>query len=80
MKKSEEIYNSFLKKLSTPRDLTNLSNEEKAGIITLFFIGYVAKPIGISNELLQKCCDAFNTNRGKTEKEERAVLKVLEEE
>lgn len=71
----EELY-KFLK---TSKDISKMSNEDKANIITLFFIGYLAKPIGISDELLKKCCDAFNNNRGKCEWEEAAVLKTLEE-
>lgn len=66
--------------LKTPRDISNLPLEEQANIITLAFIGYCAKPIGISKELLEKCCEAFNNNRGKIEKEAEAVLKVLKEE
>lgn len=67
----------LLKVLRTPVDISQKSNEEKAGTITLFFIGYIAKPIGISDELLQKCVEAFNDNRGKVEWEIAAVLKVL---
>lgn len=68
------------RELSTPKDLTDLSNEEAAGIIALHLIGFVAKPTGISEELYKKCVNAFNNNRGKFEMEAVAVLKVLREE
>lgn len=65
--------------LKTPRDISKMSNEKKANHITLYLIGYLARPKGVSAELLQECCNAFNNNRGKVEWEEAAVLKVLEE-
>lgn len=64
--------------MKTPRDISSMSNEDKTNHITLYFIGYLARPKGISDELLQECCNAFNNNRGKCEWEEAAVLKVLE--
>jgi hypothetical protein len=69
----------ILNELRTPKDIFNLSLEEQTNIITLSFIGYVAKPVGISKELLEKCVKAFNEDRGKIEKESNAILKVLEE-
>lgn len=68
------------KYLATPKDISQEDNEEKATIIGLYFIGYIAKPTGISDELLKKCVDAFNANRGKCEQEVEAILKILENE
>ena len=67
------------KYLATPRDISKEPVEKQACHITLYFIGYVAAPLGIQKEVLQACRDAFNANRGKTEIEEAAVLKVLRE-
>jgi len=67
------------KYLRTPRDISNDSLEKQAITITLAFIGFIAIPTGISKELLEKCCEAFNNNRGQVEWEEEAVLKVLKE-
>lgn len=67
------------KYLRTPRDISKESLEKQASILTLAFIGYIAIPIGISKELLEKCCKAFNNNRGKVEWEEEAILTVLKE-
>lgn len=65
------------KHLSTPKDISMKSNEDKAAILTLHFIGYLAKPIGIDDILYRRCLEAFNNNRGKVEWEEEAVLKIL---
>ena len=65
--------------LATPRDISNKTNEEKAGVLTLHFIDYLAKPKGIDDKLYEKCVRAFNDNRGKIEWEIEAVLKVLDE-
>ena len=78
-KKDGLLVENLMKALSTPKDLAGMDNDHKASIITLYFIGYVAKPTGISKELLEKCCEAFNNNRGKVEREIEAVLKVLNE-
>ena len=78
---NDKQIDDILNQLRTPRDISNLSLEEQAGIITLAFIGYCAIPTGISKELLEKCCEAFNNNnRGKVELEQEAVLKVLKKE
>jgi len=66
--------------LATPKDVSQESNEEKAGTLALHFIGYIAKPIGIDDVLYRKCIEAFNNNRGKVEREIEAILKVLNEE
>jgi len=68
------------KYLAIPKDLTDASIDDKAGILTLHFIGYVAKPKGISDDVYKKCVEAFNSHRGKMEWEEAAVKKVLEKE
>jgi hypothetical protein len=65
--------------LRTPRDISSMTLEEQANIITLAFIGFNAMPTGITKELLEKCCEAFNNNRGQYEWEVEAVLKVLQE-
>jgi hypothetical protein len=70
---------SIEKQLRTPRDISNDSLEKQANTLTLAFIGFIAIPTGISKELLEKCCEAFNNNRGQVEWEEEAVLKVLKE-
>jgi len=67
--------------LKTPVDLTKVSNVKIAEILTLHFIGYLAKPIGISEELYLKCLESFNNNnRGKVERETEVVLMVLNED
>ena len=65
--------------LLTPQDSTKMSDEIFATTLTLSFIGMVARPSGIDNELLQKCCDAFNANRGKVEIEIEKVKGVITE-
>jgi len=77
---NDKDYNDLIKQLGTPRDISKMSLEKQAGIITLSFIGYLARPVGISKELLEKCCEAFNNNRGKVEWEEEAILTVLKED
>lgn len=76
----DETIEEILNVLKTPKDISKLSLEEMANIITLYFIGYLAKPIGISKELLKKCAKAFDENRGKTEREEEAVYNILKTE
>ena len=76
----KDIVEHLLSVLKTPKDISKMSNRDKASIIALYFIGYVAKPTGISDVLLQKCADAFNDNRGKVEKEIESVFKILEGE
>jgi len=78
-KRSDEMIKDVEKFLQTPRDISGMDLVEQADIITLSFIGYTARPTGISKELLEKCCDAFNNHRGTVEWEIEAVLKVLEE-
>jgi len=71
---------ALLKHISEPIDISQKDNNMKASTLALSFIGYVAKPVGISEELYQKCVEAFrNCNAGKIEKEIEAIQKVLEE-
>ena len=44
--------------MRTPRDITNNTLEEKANTLTLHFIGFVSKPLGISEEVYEKCLEA----------------------
>jgi hypothetical protein len=63
--------------LSAPLDAGEMGNERLAGVLMLSFIGMCARPKNISRELLDRCIEAFNNNRGKTEVEEAAILNVL---
>jgi hypothetical protein len=63
----------------TKKDISSLPKEEQAKIIALHFIGYLAKPKGINEELYIKCLIAFNANRGKVEEETKAIEIVLKE-
>lgn len=65
--------------LGTPRDIINESLENQANILTLHFIGFIPKPIGISNDTYSKCLEAFSNNRGQFEWEMEAVLEILKE-
>ena len=65
--------------LLTPQDSTKMPDEVFATNLVLSFIGMVARPSNIDSELLQKCCDAFNGNRGKVEKEIEVVKEVITE-
>ena len=65
--------------LFTSQDSTKMSDEIFATSLTLSFIGMVARPANIPEGLLQKCCDAFNANRGKVETEIEEVKKVITE-
>jgi hypothetical protein len=73
-------YKELEKQLRTPRDISKESLETQASLLTLAFIGYIAIPTGISKELLEKCCEAFNNNRGKLEWEMEAILTILKKE
>jgi len=68
------------KALLTPKDWTQLSNEERASTLALSFIGFIARPINIPKDILEKCCEAFNNNRGKVENEIESILIVLNKE
>jgi hypothetical protein len=63
--------------LGTPKDISNLPTEEQSEILTLHFIGYLAKPTGINEEVYLRCLIAFNANRGKVEEETKAIEEVL---
>jgi hypothetical protein len=73
-KKMEEEFNQYL---LTPKDITSCSFKEKATILTLHFIGYLVKPIGIEEDLYKLCLLAFCENRGKIEIEENSVYTVI---
>ena len=68
------------KALLTPKDWTQLSNEERASTLALSFIGFIARPINIPKDILKKCCEAFDNNRGKIEDEIESILIVLNKE
>ena len=74
----EKEYNEMIKILFTPKDWNVLSNQDRAELLALSFIGYVARPKNIPIEILQKCIDAFNANRGKIENETEAIFQTLE--
>ena len=78
-KSPAEREKALRKYLKTPKDIAYESNENKASTLALHFIGYIAKPIGISDKLYKKCLEAFNNNRGKCELEIEAILKILED-
>jgi len=59
------------------KDISNLDLNTKAEVLTLHFIGYIDKPTGISDELYQRCSNAFIANRGQFEWEYDAVYGVL---
>ena len=40
------------KALLTPKDWTQLSNEERASTLALSFIGFIARPINIPKDIL----------------------------
>jgi hypothetical protein len=69
----EQIYRFFRQ----PMDLTTKSIEDRANVLVLHFKGFLAKPMGIEDSVYKECAKAFDNNRGKTEKEEAAVMKVL---
>ena len=71
------LLKDLIKSLSTPRDSSTMDNKTLAGLLTLSFIGYCARPSNIPKPLLEKCIEAFNANRGKTEIEEEAVYNAI---
>jgi dihydrodipicolinate synthase/N-acetylneuraminate lyase len=77
MDKNKVDIEGLAKFLLTPQDSTKMPDDIFATTLTLSFIGMVARPSNIDTELLQKCCDAFNSNRGKTETEIEAVKEVI---
>ena len=77
MDKNKVDIDGLTKFLLTPQDSTKMPDDIFATTLTLSFIGMVARPNNIDTELLQKCCDAFNANRGKTETEIEVVKQVI---
>lgn len=65
------------KQLRTPFDVTGKTPHEKASLLCLSFIGYVARPKGLTEQEIRVAVDAFNNNRGKIEWEIEAVEKAL---
>ena len=63
--------------LSTPQDALTMCDERLASTLTLSFIGMCARPKNLCPKLLEACIEAFNNNRGKTEKEEAAVYNAI---
>ena len=72
------LVDDIVRLLRTPRDWNKMDNTARADTLVLSFIGYVARPKNIPHDVLEKCIEAFNNNRGKVERETEAVLKVLE--
>ena len=72
-----DMVEDLIKNLSTPKDWNDIKAEDKASILTLSFIGYIARPKNIPQDILEKAVEAFNNNRGKVEIEIEAVEKVL---
>ncbi len=64
----------LMRVLNTPKDWNNLNNRDKADILVLSFIGMVARPKNIPEDVLEKCVDAFNNNRGKMQKRNRSCI------
>ncbi len=65
--------------LSAPKDISKSTNLEKASTLALHFIGYIARPVGIDEELYNDCLNAFCNHRGKFEWEEKAIYDTLQE-
>lgn len=76
----EQQLEDLKKFMLTPQDISSRNYEERANVLALHFIGYVAKPRGIDEIIYKKCLEAFNNNRGQVEKEAGAILKVLKGE
>jgi hypothetical protein len=73
----EQFEEDLKKYLSTPKDWAILNNEERAEALVLSFIGYITRPKNIPKDVLEKCIEVFNNNRGKVENEIEAVFKIL---
>jgi len=77
----KELMEAIMSAMSTPKDISEKSNYDKANILALSFIGYVTKPVGISEEIYQKCVKAFqDCTAGKIEREIDAIKLVLDKE
>lgn len=68
---------NLIKYLTTPKDWSEIKSEDRATILVLSFIGYVARPKNIPKDVLEKAVEAFNNNRGKVEIEIEEVNKVI---
>ena len=80
MPEREQQLEDLKKFLLTPQDISSMDYEGRANILALHFIGYIAKPKGIDEIAYNRCLEAFNNSRGKFEKEEEEILKVLKGE
>ena len=65
--------------LRTPKDWNTIHGGDKASTLALSFIDMVARPINIPEDLLEKCIEAFNNNRGKFEWEVQAIQEVIDD-
>ena len=65
--------------LRTPKDWNKMDKKDQASTLALSFIGMIARPKNIPADLLEKCVEAFNNNRGKIEWEIQAIQEVLDE-
>lgn len=75
----DERIDDILKELKTPKDWNTINPKDRANILVLSFIGYVARPKNIPKETLEIAIEAFNNNRGKVEKEVEAVEQAFKE-
>lgn len=73
----KKFMNDVEERMKTPVDLSKATIEKKTDILTLHFIGYLVKPLGIEETLYKECLLAFCDNRGKYEWEAEAIRKVL---
>lgn len=65
--------------LRTPKDWNTIPGGDKASTLALSFINMIAIPKNIPKDLLEKCVEAFNSNRGKFEWEVQAIQEILDE-
>ena len=62
------------------KKLRRINHAQNNFTLALSFIGFIARPINIPKDILEKCCEAFNNNRGKVENEIETILIVLNKE
>ena len=75
----KELEKALMEVLTKSIDISQFPPDNKAEVLALSFIGYMAKPIGISEELYKKCLKAFEDNRGKIQQEKDAILQAIED-
>lgn len=76
-KSMEDSAKELEEHLRKPVDFNSLPDTDKAGILTLHFIGFIAKPLNVPDDVYKAAAEAFDSHRGKTEWEEEAVAKAL---